>query len=257
DRVLAQKDLSQAYLDGAEPRRPLALSDQQFFDAFIAHLQGLERRQAAGDRRPFFVGLYNIETHAYYEMAEDGQPYGGADHYVLDAIHNLDAAFGRFWQYFRQSGLHGNTVVVLTTDHAAFQGKDFASLVADQADYQPIFVDRIPLLIHHPGLDLPPAWNARQASSIDLAPTLAHLLQLDNRPNPFLGRSIFERERDRGLAFGEDHVYLIEPGGIRYQGGYREPPEGDVLLNRLHGIVSYTQACESEGKIWNAALEQR
>ena len=41
DQVLAQEELQQMYLHGAPAERPMALSDQQFLEATIAHLRTL------------------------------------------------------------------------------------------------------------------------------------------------------------------------------------------------------------------------
>jgi phosphoglycerol transferase MdoB-like AlkP superfamily enzyme len=251
DHVFAQEDLQRLYLQGVQAGRPLALSDQQFFDAFIAHLQSLEGQQASGGGTPFVLGLYNIETHAYYHASDDGVSYAGHDSYILDSIRNFDDAFGRFWSYFKSSGLYSNTIVVFTADHAHFQGKDFVALVDGQPDYQHMFVDRIPLIIYHPVMQLPASFDAKYASSIDLAPSIAHLMQLDNRANAFIGRSIFERAGDESLAWGEGNVYLIGPGGIQNQGRYIEALSGDARLNRLHKGLSALNALEINGRIWN------
>lgn len=248
--ILAQEDLSRLFLDGEAGKRDLALSDQQFMRATIGQLQALEARQAQGDTKPFLLGFYNIETHAYYQAADDGVSYAGHDSYILDSIRNYDDAFGRFWAYFRQSDLFDNTVVVFTSDHAHFQGRDFVGLVSNQADYQPYFVDRIPLLVYHPGLELPAAFDAANASSIDLAPTIAHLLGLANRPNSFIGRSIFERATDQSLAFGEGHVFLIGPAGIRVQGEYFIEPQKDLDLNLMFKVMNNINTLEKRGRIW-------
>jgi phosphoglycerol transferase MdoB-like AlkP superfamily enzyme len=250
DQVFAQEDLQRLYLQGEQAGRPLALSDQQFFDAFIAHLQFLEGQQAGGGA-PFVLGLYNIETHAYYHASDDGVRYAGHDSYILDSIRNFDDAFGRFWAWFKASGLYRNTVVVFTADHAHFQGKDFVALVEEQADYQRLFVDRIPLIIYHPEMQLPASFDARYASSIDLAPSIAHLMRLENRPNPFIGRSIFEREGDQSLAWGEGHVFLVGPGGIDIYGGQLETQTADRRLERLYRGLVALHALEIKGRIWN------
>jgi phosphoglycerol transferase MdoB-like AlkP superfamily enzyme len=251
DQVLAQEDLQRLYLQGEQAGRPLALSDQQFFDAFIAHLRFLEGQQASGDGAPFVLGLYNIETHAYYHASDDGVSYAGHDSYILDSIRNFDDAFGRFWSYFKASGLFQNTIVVFTADHAHFQGKDFVALVNQQPDYQRMFVDRIPLIIYHPEMQLPPSFDAKNASSIDLAPSLAHLLQLENRPNAFVGRSIFERSGSESLAWGEGHVFLIGPDGVEIHGNSTQAPAGDTRLNRLYRGLKALHTLEINGRVWN------
>ncbi|MCW8925186.1 MAG: LTA synthase family protein [Xanthomonadales bacterium] len=249
--ILAQEELSARFLNGEAGQRDLALSDQQFMRATIAQLQALEAGQAAGDTTPFFLGFYNIETHAYYHAADDGVSYPGHDSYILDSIHNYDDTFGKFWAYFRQSGLYRNTIVVFTSDHAHFQGRDFVGLVSNQPDYKPYFVDKIPLLVYHPGLELPSEYDASHASSIDLAPTITHLMGLENRPNAFIGRSIFERATDQGLAFGEGHVFLIGKDGIRVQGEYIVEPQKDFDLNLMYKVMNNINTLEKQGRIWD------
>lgn len=249
--ILAQEELSALFLDGEAGKRDLALSDQQFMRATIAQLHALEAQQAAGNAAPFFLGFYNIETHAYYHAADDGLSYSGHDSYILDSIRNYDDTFGKFWAYFKQSGLYENTIVVFTSDHAHFQGRDFVSLVSNQADYQPYFVDRIPLLVYHPGLELPAEFDAKYASSIDLAPTIAHLMGLENRPNSFVGRSVFERATNQSLAFGEGHVFLIGPTGVRVQGEYLIQPQKDLDLNLMYKAVNNFNTLEKQGRIWS------
>jgi phosphoglycerol transferase MdoB-like AlkP superfamily enzyme len=249
--IYAQEDLRRLFLAGEAEKRPLALSDQQFFKAIIEHLRALEQRQKTGDKKPFFMGLYNIETHAYYHMSDDGVEYEEQDSYILDTIHNFDNAFGKFWQYFKQSTLFENTVVIFTADHTHFQGKDFVALVNNQPDYKPNFVDRIPMLIYHPGLELPTEFDAKYASSLDLAPTVAHLMKFKNRSNSFLGRSIFERVTNEGLAYGEGTIYLIGSDGVKIQGEYYVKPFNDTDINQMYKVINNINALESQGRIWN------
>jgi phosphoglycerol transferase MdoB-like AlkP superfamily enzyme len=254
--IYGQEDLQKLYLNGESENRSSALSDQQFLQAVIAHLQYLEDLRRSGDKTPFFVGLYNIETHAFYDAGDDEIAYKAHDSYILDSIHNYDNAFGKFWEYFRRSDLYANTIVVFTADHAHFQGRDFVKLVGNQSDYQYYFVDKIPLLIYHPGLKLPPSFDADFASSIDLAPTIAHLLQLRNRANPFIGRSIFDRSTNESLAFGEGHVFLIGPDGIKTQHEYRINPVDDKKINLLYKAISHINDLEKQGRIWNGGTGQ-
>ena len=163
--VLAGDDLRLLYLDDEPKKRPLALSDQQFFRAIIGHLSSIEDQQKPSIGQAFFIGLYNIETHAYYHMSNDGVKYREQDNYILNTIHNFDNAFGKFWQYFKQSTLFENTIVILTADHTHFQSRDFVSLVKIQPDYKPYFVDKIPMLIYHPRIKLPTEFDAKYASS--------------------------------------------------------------------------------------------
>jgi len=258
DHILAQNDLRHLYLADEPEKRPLALSDQQFFKATIEHLRSLENLQKSGDETPFFMGLYNIGTHAYYHMSDDGVSYKNKeqDSYILNAIHNYDNAFGKFWRYFQQSDLFENTIVIFTADHAHYQGKDFTSLVKEQSDYQPYFVDEIPLLIYHPAMELPTGFDAKFTSSLDLAPTVAQLMQFENRSNSFLGQSVFERVTNEGLAYGDGYLYLTGPGGIREQNEYYDDPSNDTNINQMYKLINNIQALERDGRIWNRGLKE-
>jgi len=256
DHIYAQEDLQHLYIEGESEKRPLALSDQQFLKATIAHLESLEDRQKSGDKTPFFVGLYNIETHAYYHASDDGVTYKQYDSYILDAIRNYDDAFGKFWEYFQKSDLFANTIVIFTADHTHFQGKDFVGLVKNQTDYKPLFVDRIPLLIYHPGMKLPAEFDANFASSIDLAPTIAHLMSIQNRSNSFLGRSIFDRVTNEGLAYGEGHIYLIGQDGVKVQNEYLVKPASDTKINRMYRVINNFHALETQGRIWDRDIDK-
>ncbi len=254
ENILAQNDLLDLYLQGEPAKRTLALSDQQFFAATIEHLRSLEEQQSGENSPPFFLGLYNIETHAFYKMSDDGVQYAEQDSYILDSIHNYDNAFAKFWEYFKQSSLFENTVVILTTDHAHFQDSDFVSLVAKQADYKPLFVDKIPLLIYHPWIELPASFDAQYASSVDFAPSIAHLLQLNNRSNSFLGRSIFERQQNTGIAYGEGYIYLIGAGGIKHQNQYFNKSSNASEINQMYKVINNVHALEIQGRIWDKGL---
>jgi phosphoglycerol transferase MdoB-like AlkP superfamily enzyme len=109
-------------------------------------------------------------------------------------MHNYDAQLEQFLSYFFASEYQRNTILVFTSDHATYP--EPAMIVAVKGEeYQPYFVDRIPLLIHAPSVQLPERYDADGRTSVDLAPTLLNLLGIQDRSNSFLGRSIFEGQR--------------------------------------------------------------
>ena len=148
--MLTAEDMVGTHVPG-EPLRRDALSDNQLMEGLVSLLKQKEGEQG----KPFFLGLYNLETHAFQKIRADGKPYAGGNHYILDAIHNLDHALGKFWRYFRESTWADNTVVVFTSDHTHYPDRDFLEIARGPAfdpDYRPYFVDRIPFIIRHPCL---------------------------------------------------------------------------------------------------------
>lgn len=199
--------------------RPAALSSgtSDAADAEIfSGLKGfLEKQASGGDKQPFFVATYNVGTHAFLDSDSAGVTYGNGDNPALNRMHNFDAQLGSFLDYFQNSSFSGNTILIITADHATYP--EPAVVKALQADdYQAYFVDRIPLIIHHRGLTLPAAFDADYRTSVDFAPTLLHLLSFQRVKNAFMGFSIFEQApaHHMPLAAMGDEFYYIGPQGI-------------------------------------------
>ncbi len=247
DRVYTAEDVMPLYIEG-EPLRPDAMSDNQLFDGLVAMLE--EGAFSSGDD-PFFLALYNLETHAWQDVAVDGARFDDGGHPILNAIHNYDRAFGRFWGWFRESDYFDNTVVILTADHAHYPDAGFVGLMEGQEDYRPFFVDRIPFMVYRPGGGLPQSYDAARATSLDFAPSIAHLLGLENRANPFLGRSIFEPEslsRPGGLAAAGDRFYLVDREGLHpYRWEEEQVPEEAEAVSC---VIRTTRQLEAHDRIW-------
>ncbi len=250
DRIYTAEDMVERYL-GEEPLRRDSLSDNQLMRGLVGLLKDREKDRASGDPgAPFFLTLYSLETHAFQRIRKDGKSYPLKQNYILDSIHNFDYAFGRFWDYLRNSTLYENTVVVFTSDHAHYPDRDFRQVVSEEQGYQPYFVDRIPLVIHDPGRKLPASFDANFASSIDFAPSMAHFFNLGNGPNPFVGNSIFDSAQShqkKSLASAGPKHYLITPEGIT-----ASDPQGNNSeeLRFVEYLVRTLQQIEQHDRIW-------
>ncbi len=221
----------------------------------VGLLRTLERKP--GPAKPFFLGIYNLQTHAFQKLTRDGIPYADGSNHVLNVIHNYDMAFGEFWRYFRQSGLFDNTIVIFTADHTHFPEREFVRVVGQNADYTPVFVDRIPLIIYDPGKTLPEEFDANYASSIDFTPSLIHWLGLGNRANPFVGQSIFDQHRrksngaGRSIASAGTHVYLVNHKGILKKGHKSlTNVEQRMELQFIGNMLSALSQLEKHNRIW-------
>lgn len=238
DRVINAEEIADHYIF-EEPLRADALSDSQLIGGLIKLLR---ERESAVEQQAFLIATYNLETHAWQKIADDGKQYTESSSYILDAIHNYDDAFGRFWQYFKQSTYRDNTIVILTSDHAHYPDRDFVRLVSEDPDYRPYFVDQIPLIIYDPGKYLPKGFDASDATSIDFAPTVAQLMGF-NSGNSFLGTSLFDSAatlKQASVAAAGDEYFLIDSGGVRRH----DDPESDVdemqylkrLIHTIHQL---------------------
>jgi lipoteichoic acid synthase len=209
-----------------------------------------ESRDKTRDQ-PRLTVLYTVNTHAFAEATEDGSRFGSGDNNSLNTIHSFDQAFGVFWNYFRDSELAQSTVLILTTDHAHFPEPAYIEVAG--ADYQRWFVDKVPLLILDPTHELPNVYDAGVRSSIDLAPSLLHLLGFPRkRANSFLGTSLFEvRSGENGLAAGaiRPDSYLFEQETLHINLPRMRPPE---LLDGLSVFIDNLYRLDTTQRIWPA-----
>lgn len=141
------------------------------------------------------IGMYTFETHSGVDTDAQELSYGDGNSMTLNTLHNVDAAFGEFWQWFMDSPYKDNTIVIVTADHAHYNDQALLSLVGDAPDYRSCFINRIPLLIYDPVHELPARYDADDRTSLDLTPTVLHLLDVHDVRNSFLGTSIFTNQQ--------------------------------------------------------------
>src|SRR3546814_10866415 len=84
--------------------------------------------------------------------------------------------------------------------------------------YDPYFVDRIPMFVRAPWLEMPARFDAHDRTSLGLAPTVLSLLGIDRARNSFVGQSIFRpyQSGDPGLRIAPlgPSVYAIHAGHV-------------------------------------------
>ncbi len=134
-----------------------SLNDRDVFGELIRFLK---QRAENPQRRPVFIGTYNIGTHAFGNILPSGLKYTNGTNMVLDRFHNYDAEFGRFLDYFLSSPYAEDTILIFTADHATYPEPLLRTIAGDH--YKPYFVDRVPLLIYDPFHELPPSFDAKR-----------------------------------------------------------------------------------------------
>ncbi|MDF2481238.1 MAG: transrane sulfatase [Stenotrophomonas indicatrix] len=201
DRVLGRDYLYETHVrKGAQEARPKYLSDTQLFDSMLSELE------AQPADKPFFAAAYNFQTHAFL----DGESrYGKGDNIVLNRFHTYDRDIGHFIERFMASRLHENTMLVITADHSTFPGPN---AVAADSRVQGYFVDKIPFLIYWKGVEHRTI-DAAGKNSLDLAPSLLSLLNVQDAHNLFLGCTIFEQcALDRVSNIGIEYILTDAKG---------------------------------------------
>ncbi|MEQ1870493.1 MAG: sulfatase-like hydrolase/transferase [Vicinamibacterales bacterium] len=161
------------------------------FCASVSELQQkVASRQSSG---PVFGHTRSLNLHVS-KMAASRSGAPGSRGFVgaaAAAVQRMDACFGTFIDFLKQSGRYGHSIVILTSDHGDSLGE--AMRWGHSYTLYPEIV-RTPLLMHVPApwhRDLAPA-TGHATFSTDLTPTLYQLLGYRMQPMSWMyGRSLF------------------------------------------------------------------
>lgn len=184
---------------------PGAVSSRYLSDVLMFRvLDAMMRKPSA---RPRLVVLSTVGTHFPYEGSE-GIVYADGGKPLLNALHTLDRGFGEGTRFLADAR-ERETVLVLTGDHAMFPTPQHIEIAGK--DYRKGYYEEIALLLHRTGQ---PAGTVDDTfgSSVDLVPTLLHLLDVNVR-NPFMGRSLFAERGTLPMVIGSqsEHLFACTP----------------------------------------------
>jgi len=247
DQIISGEELSNKYLNGVNKLRDDRLTDHQSYSVLTNYLKDTNL-----ETKPFFIALYTSETHAWIDVGKDGKKYKDGKNNCLNTIHNMDHAFGEFWNYFKDSKYAKNTIVIFTTDHAHYYEKTYVEVMDKykEDNYKRFFIDQIPLIIYDPTLNNQnKTLNVNSATSIDLAPSIVHYLNLNNEDNSFLGHSLFQNTKKMGVANYGHETYLINQGMVYNR--LDVPDENKDLLKLVSKFIRYTKELEVNNKIYH------
>lgn len=247
DKVLSGEVLSEKYLGGIDKIRKDYIDDQHAYKTLISYLKENENNS-----KPFFLATYTIETHAFVDITSDGVGYNDGKNNVLNTIHNMDNAFGKFWRYFKQSKFSKNTIVIFTSDHARYFCTEYRKTMQayKETNYHSIFIDRVPMLMYIPHTKIPSTFNAHQSTSVDLTPTILQLLGVKQESNAFLGHSIFQNDRELiGVASFGSSFYLIKENNLIY-GKNNVLSEDKSRFDVIRKFIMYLHELEKKNKLF-------
>ena len=210
-----------------EPGRTVGwgLSDRDFLAQAARRLSALTS--------PWCAYLLTLSLHHPFEGFPDslkqldvgdweGTPVGN----YLHTMHHFDQALAGFLADLERLGLADDTVIVLWGDHdAGFEWREENAAVMgathDSAGWY--LSQRVPLVIHAPGLAAPTGGSTVPAGHVDVAPTVLGLLGVDAAAYPFIGRNLLG-EPGPGPVVGEyrcwrDLTHLYLRGGPELEDG--------------------------------------
>ena len=246
DKVLNGEDLVAKKYGENIGERDLGITDHRLYHGLIQELKKSEKNNEV----PFMIAMYSYETHVWKDVVEDGVKYKNGENSALNTIYNMDHSFGEFWNYFKNSPLYENTIVIFTSDHAHYHEGKYLELMREYKEegYQKLFIDEVPLIVYSPKMDLPSRFDAKFATSIDLAPSLIHFLGFPNERNSFMGSSVFEKSRLRntGVASFDNSHYVIDSEKIHDLHSTKKYKEDSELIIKF---IEYTHYLESNNHL--------
>lgn len=245
NHILSAEDLLRRYNGKAIGKRRDFLTDHQSYGVLIDYLKDHDK-----STKPFMIGMYTVETHAWIDTPKYGIKYKDGKNNGLNTIHNMDDAFGEFWDFFINSKYAQDTIIVFTSDHAHYYEKSYLETMRKykEGDYKKVFVDRIPLIIYNPVTRLPNHLKVHSRTSLDFAPTIAQMLDLKNENNVFMGTSLFDKKSSNiGISsIGEDS-YLIKNDTVYDE--FSIADEDDSILKLAKRFIALVHEFEAKNRL--------
>lgn len=183
------------------PSTVMGLRDDVVVAYAIEQIQRLEELRTK-DKRPYLLLIATLDAHEpglappevtlpqQPSMAVEGVPDDPDSRKQLTAYYWADQQIGKLADCVLAPERRDQTLWLLTSDHAPFRTKGNQLIFKDKS--QGWSFNRLPLLIHDPRHQLPARVQVL-SGSLDIAPTLLHLLDQLDHPNAMLGASIFGR----------------------------------------------------------------
>jgi hypothetical protein len=166
----------------------------------------------ADANRPVFAYMQPQDIHVSVINRDgsstlQGEAYPGFEGAYASRIRKMDACFGEFIQFLKNSGWYRNSIIIVTSDHGDSLGE--GGRWGHAYNVVPEVV-RIPLLIHLPATMQSLAFErGAPAFLVDITPSLYYLL--GHRPivdNELFGRPLFTSTPEEGLRYVRES-YLI------------------------------------------------
>jgi arylsulfatase A-like enzyme len=114
-------------------------------------------------------------------------------------ISQIDHHIGRMVEVLKSKGLYDNTLILYNSDHGDYMGYHHLLL---KGNYMYEAVIRVPLIVKYPGQEDGGTASEALVNSVDVAPTLLNVAELDVPP-AMVGADLRTGVSDRGLIFAE------------------------------------------------------
>ncbi|WP_110928555.1 LTA synthase family protein [Bacillus massiliglaciei] len=216
------------------------LMDKPFFEESIPMLETLSQ--------PFYTKFITVSHHFPYSINQDLTTIGkhttgdpSVDNYFQTARY-ADEALKDFFDYLKKSGLYDNSVIVMYGDHYGISENHMKAmskvLDKDVGDFENAQLQRVPLLIHVPGVE--GGVQHQYGGQIDLMPTLLHLLGVDTKDYIHFGTDLLSKDHQEIVPFRNGDFVTPDVSSVKgkyYDTKTGEPVEPNEEITNIKKIV--------------------
>ncbi|PYZ91625.1 hypothetical protein CR194_18505 [Salipaludibacillus keqinensis] len=155
---------------------------------------------------PFYATMLTLTNHFPYELDPEDhyiKPYDSESDIVnryFPTVRYTDEAMRILFDEMKEAGLYENTMFVLYGDHYGIAESHYEDLSDylgyEVTDDESVKLDRVPVIIHIPGMEEEAKIFDTVGGHIDVMPTLINLLGLPEENHVMFGRDLLSEERD-------------------------------------------------------------
>ena len=181
------------------------LKDKLFFQESAQYLEKMEQ--------PFYSKFITVSNHFPFPDDELNTVFDIPDttdqtiNGYFNTVHYADQALEEFFQYLKEIDLYDNTMFVLYGDHYGIsnsRNRTLAPLLGKSPtlwnDYQNTMLQRVPFIIHIPGIGSGEIKDTF-GGQVDVLPTVLHLLGVETESYVQMGQDLLSDEHDQTVVF--------------------------------------------------------
>ncbi|CAM3772010.1 LTA synthase family protein [Alkalicoccus chagannorensis] len=189
------------------------LKDIPFFEQSMPYVEELDE--------PFYATFLTLTNHFPYELdyPEDYFiPAADTESDIVNryfpAVRYTDEAVRHLFQQFEEAGLYEDTIFLLYGDHYGIAESHYDELASFLGEpigpYETVKLDRVPFIVHIPGMEDEAETISTVGGHIDMMPTLENLIGGTPEDHVMFGRDLFSEERDDFAVLRNGNVVTDE-----------------------------------------------
>ena len=202
ERYFSDDDFINDNIEGIGGGNIVGISDHAFFEQAADYLEGFPQ--------PFYSFLITLSTHHSFKLPDylrEIEIRRAEDNIVgdyINSVHYADKCIGEFMELLKEKDLYNNSIFVIYGDHFGLSKADrridetLPGWLGEPYRFDTMM--NVPLIIHVPGADINAVYE-NSGGQIDLMPTLAYLLGLEELDTLYFGQN---------LLTGEDSVVAVQ-----------------------------------------------